>query len=343
MAEVLWTCAELLCLIRNQPLLEFPPQFPYHAVRSLARTLPQLPIIPFTPTSLDTTMTHLELATTYFNAWNARDGAAIAATFAPEGTYRDPSAGEIPAASVGAYAKRLWEAFPDLTFDVVSAAEAGPGRVVAEWVMKGTNTGAFHGLPPTGRAVSLPGVDVIECGADGIASVKGYFDSRSVVDQLGLQVVVQPHQVGPFSFGVSTAVSSGRKVKPGAFCITTIWNPDEETDEIRALSRDTAREMLGMEGFIGVVLARIGGRGITISAWERPEQTRQLMKGGTHSDAVKRFWKELSDSAFTSIWVPERFNPLWVRCTACGKMVDHEGHQGLCPCGGRLAEPPPYF
>lgn len=106
-------------------------------------------------------------------------------------------------------------------FEIVSAVEAGPGRVVAEWIMRGTNTEAFQGLPPTGRSISLPGVDVIEIGVDGIKAVKGYFDTRAVPDQLGLQVLVQPFKVGPFSFGNSTAVSSGKKMKPGAFGITT--------------------------------------------------------------------------------------------------------------------------
>ena len=147
--------------------------------------------------------------------------------------------------------------------------------------MKGTNTGAFQGLPATGRPISLPGVDVIEIGADGIKAVKGYFDTRAIPDQLGLQVLIQPFKVGPFSFGNSIAVQSGKKTKPGAFGITTIWNADAQTEEIRALTRATATEMLRMEGFIGVSFFRIGGRGVTISAWEKPEHTKQLMRGGS--------------------------------------------------------------
>ena len=37
--------------------------------------------------------------------------------------------------------------------------------------MKGTNTGPFLGLPATGRPVSLPGVDVMEIGTDGIKAI----------------------------------------------------------------------------------------------------------------------------------------------------------------------------
>ncbi len=161
--------------------------------------------------------------------------------------------------------------------------------------------------------------DVIEVGTDGIKTVKGYFDTRAISDQLGLQVLIQPSQVGPFSFGNSTAVQSGRRTKPGAFGITTIWNADAQTEEIRALTRETATEMLRMEGFIGVAFFRIGGRGVTISAWEKPEHTKQLMRGGTHAEAMRRFWAKLSDSAYTSVWIPDHINPLWVRCPVCRK------------------------
>lgn len=288
-------------------------------------------------------MSPTEYALRYLDAWNAHDAEAIARTFAPAGTYSDPTVGEIAGGAIADYARGLWGAFPELSFEVVSLAEAGVGRVVAEWRMKGTNTGEFQGLPPGGRAISLPGVDVIEVGAEGIRRVTGYFDSRAVPEQLGLQVIVQPFALGPFSFGSSTAVQSGRKTKPGAFAITTIWNPDAQTEQVRALTRGTAVEMQAMEGFIGVSVFRIGNRGVTISAWERPEQSKQLMRGGTHSEAMRQFWAELGDAAFTSVWVPHHINPFWVRCTACRKMNDHEKNGGQCGCGQPLPEPPPYF
>jgi steroid delta-isomerase-like uncharacterized protein len=288
-------------------------------------------------------MTCLDIANKYFDAWNAHDADAIVKTFADDGTYRDPTTGEISGDAIGANAKRLWDVFPDLSFEIVSVAEAGPGRVVAEWIMKGTNAGAFQGLPATGRAISLPGADVIEIGTDEIKAVKGYFDTRVIPEQLGLQVLVQPFKVGPFSFGNSIAVQSGKKTKPGAFGITTIWNTDAETEEIRALSRATATEMLRMEGFIGVTLLRIGGRGVTISAWEKPEHTKQLMRGGAHTEAMRKFWAELGESAYTSVWIPDHINPLWVRCTVCRKMNDYEKNSGVCSCGQPLPEAHSYF
>jgi steroid delta-isomerase-like uncharacterized protein len=287
-------------------------------------------------------MSSLDWARQYLDAWNARDADAIVRTFAAGGTYSDPTTGTIAGDAIGTNARGLWSAFPDLSFDIASLAEAGSGRVVAEWIMKGTNTGAFQGLPPTGRPISLPGVDVMEVGEDGIRTVTGYFDTRAIPDQLGLQVLVQPFTVGPFAFGNSTAVQSGKKTKPGAFAITTIWNSDAQTEDIRAFTRSTALEMQKMDGFIGVSFFRIGGRGVTISAWERPEDVKQLRKGA-HADAMRRFWADLGDAAFTSVWIPDHINPLWVRCGACGKMRDADARAGVCSCGETLPEAPSYF
>ena len=288
-------------------------------------------------------MTCLDRARQYLGAWNAHDADAIVKTFAAGGTYRDPTTDALSGDAIGENAQRLWSAFPNLAFEIASVVEVGGDRVMAEWVMKGTNTGPFQGLPATGRSVSLPGVDVMEIGSDGINAVTGYFDTRAIPEQLGLQVLIQPFSVGPFTFGNSTAVQSGKKTKPGAFAITTIWNSDVQTEEIRALTRATATEMLNMDGFIGASFLRIGGRGVTISAWEKPEHVKQLRKDGARAEAMRRFWSEVGDAAYTSVWIPDRINPLWVRCGACRKMIDYETNAGVCSCGEPLPEAPSYF
>jgi predicted ester cyclase len=101
-------------------------------------------------------MDYLAVAEQYFDAWNAHDADAIAATFAPAGTYSDPQVSGLDGAATGAYAAGLWESFPDLWFELVSAEATPDARVAAQWVMHGTNMGSFVGLPPTGRGVSVP-------------------------------------------------------------------------------------------------------------------------------------------------------------------------------------------
>ncbi len=289
-------------------------------------------------------MKTLDLAKAYFDAWNSHDAKAIVATFAASGTYSDPTTnGALTGDAIGANASSLWEGFPDLSFEIRSVAQTDAGRVVAEWLMTGTQAGPFAGLPPSGRTVRLPGVDVIETGPDGIRSVTGYFDSRAVPEQLDMMVLVQPRRIGPFSFGGSVAVQSGKKTRPGAFSITTIWNEPAQDGKIRDHSVATAREMQKMEGFIGLTLARVGGRGITITAWEKPENVKQLRSSTSHREAMSQFWKEVGDAAFTSVWAPDHINPMWVRCAACGKMNDHDRSGGRCACGSALPEAPAYY
>jgi steroid delta-isomerase-like uncharacterized protein len=279
----------------------------------------------------------------YFNAWNAHDCDALRATFTIDGIYTDPSVGEVSGKKPEAYAEHLWRAFPDLKFEISSHAEISADKLIAEWVMTGTNTGSLNNLPPTGKPVLLKGVDIIEVGEDGIKSVMGYFDSKVVPMQLGLNVIVQPTAVGPFGFGSSVAVQSGKKTKPGAFSITSIWNDQDETAEIQSLSRETMKEMMSMEGFIGITTARLGGRGITVTAWEKPENVSQVMTSPSHREAMKKFWPNLSSSAYTSVWIPHHINPLWVRCSVCSKMNDSEKSVGTCSCGEALPEAPSYF
>ena len=152
------------------------------------------------------------------------------------------------------YANSLWAAFPDLSFEVVSDNVNGDGMIAMQWLMRGTNTGSFLGLPPTGRSIQTKGADFIRVVGDKIRSVQGYFDTRSVPEQLGLQVVVQPDIIGPFSFGVSTRVQSGKKTKPGAFSITVIHSrSDEEKEQIRNLGRQIVSDLIKKPGFISWV------------------------------------------------------------------------------------------
>ena len=288
----------------------------------------------------------VEIAQRYFDAWNQHDAGAIVATFAETGTYADPvTPGPLTGAAIGAYAQGLWDAFPDLSFDIVSVTENASGLVSAEWLMKGTNTGPFSGLPPTGAAVVLPGADFVRVDAGKIHSVQGYFDSGALPRALGLDVIVQPRAIGPFGFGTSVRASNGNTATPGAFSITWLEaRTAEERKEVRESSRKVAMEMLAMPGFISWVGATVGDRMMTITAWESADAMAPLMKGGEHRSAVGRFFSpELARGAATGVWIPARLNPRWIRCTACSKMVDSEKAEGKCACGAALPPPLAYW
>jgi steroid delta-isomerase-like uncharacterized protein len=160
-------------------------------------------------------MTPLQVAQEYFNAWNRRDAGGIAALFVEGGTYHDPTVPQpLTGEAIAQYATGLWASFPDTSFEIVSIAQNEDGLVAAEWKMRATNLGPFGGLPPTGRALSLPGADFIRVEGDKIRSVQGYFDAGAVPAALGLDIVVQPRAIGPFSFGPRCAPMPAIKASP---------------------------------------------------------------------------------------------------------------------------------
>ena len=287
-----------------------------------------------------------DVAQRYFDAWNRRDPEAIAATFVEGGTYADPNVPEgLSGQAIAGYAAGLFAAFPDLSFDVIDHHATGDGTVAARWLMRGTNTGPLRGNPPTGATVALPGADFIAVEDEKVRSVEGYFDRSAFVEQLGLQVIVQPYSVGPFSFGYAVRTQSGEVTKPGAVGLTWIQaRSEEEVGQVRDYSRAVAAEMVDMPGFIAWVGVVIANRMFTITAWEDAQALAQLRRGGTHPKAMDKFFaSELGSSAMTSVWKPERINSLWVRCEACGTMEDYELSGGTCQCGQPLPEPPPYW
>lgn len=288
----------------------------------------------------------VSMANRYFEAWIDRDAEAILDTLGPSGTYQDPATGgPISGDALRGYIAGLWSAFPDLTFEVESCAETGPGTVAAQWTMRGTNTGSMRGLPPTGRPVEVRGADFFTLAEGRIATVTGYFDGGAVPRQLGLDVIVQPPAIGPFRFGTSASVSTGKREEPGAFSITYLdaRGPDE-CEKVREGSRASLTDMLGMDGFIGATTATIGTRMVTISAWADADAPRKVMSEGAHAEVMRgMFDGSLANAGFTSVWALERNNGFMVRCPECGTMKRKAQDGDSCRCGATLPQHPPYW
>jgi steroid delta-isomerase-like uncharacterized protein len=280
----------------------------------------------------------------YFEAWNQRDAAAIAACFASGGTYSDPMAGQLAAAAIAGYVEPLWRAFPDLSFEILSAEPAGAGRIAAQWLMRGTNTGPLQGLPPTGRPVALPGADFIRLDGEAIGAVEGYFDQRAIPAQLGLMTVIQPRQAGPFQFGTALAVPSGKQTRPGAVTITSIEvRSEEEAERVRTYSRNLVLELRGLPGFLGWTGVAVGNRMFTLTAWENAGDPHRIMASPIHRAAVAEFHRDLGASALISTWKPADEKPIWIRCRSCGRMSAGEQASRACACGQPLPEPPGHW
>ncbi|HEX2913298.1 MAG TPA: ester cyclase [Chloroflexia bacterium] len=133
----------------------------------------------------------------YLEAWQRRDPAAIVACFTADGTYSDPAGQGMQGEVLAGYASALFSAFPDFNIEALEHGFIGGDTYALQWVITGTQNGDFMGLPPTGRAGRLEGMDLIKLEGNKIKSVTGYWDTKTLMDQLGVQLV--PAAVGATS------------------------------------------------------------------------------------------------------------------------------------------------
>jgi steroid delta-isomerase-like uncharacterized protein len=75
-------------------------------------------------------------------------------------------------------------AFPDQRHDN-SRFHVTDDAVIVEFELLGTNLGEFYGLPPTGKAFRVPIIAVFFFEGDRIVNERIYFDSASLVTQIG--------------------------------------------------------------------------------------------------------------------------------------------------------------
>lgn len=85
---------------------------------------------------------------------------------------------------VGALIK---QAFPDMQITVDDAVESGD-KVTVRWTMRGTHSGAFRDVKPTGRPVEVTGVYVYRFVGDKIVETWGEFDAPMLARQCGDEV-----------------------------------------------------------------------------------------------------------------------------------------------------------
>jgi ketosteroid isomerase-like protein len=282
----------------------------------------------------------------YFAAWNAGDGGALVALFAPAGSYCDPTTGGAVAAShLPDVVADLRAAFSDLSFETRSLSDGG-GRVAVEWVMRGNNRGSLRpGLAPTGATLALEGVDLFELSSEGILAARRYFDQQTLVERLGLMALVQPIVQGPAEFGHAMRVASGNPRPPGALGLTWIQAADDhEKERIRDHARSNVRDFLEEPGFIAIVTGFTGLRGFTVTAWEDEASMKRAL-GRHHAVAMQElFGEDFVASVWTSVWSPTRLNRLWLRCPGCASLEDlTDDHRTCRACGEPLPGRPSFW
>lgn len=82
------------------------------------------------------------------------------------------------------YYRMTRTAFPDQRHDNVRY-HVTDDTVIVEFDLLGTNLGEFYGLPPTAKAFRVPIIAVFFFDGDRIVNERVYFDSASLVTQIG--------------------------------------------------------------------------------------------------------------------------------------------------------------
>jgi steroid delta-isomerase-like uncharacterized protein len=128
-----------------------------------------------------------QIVSRYVEAWSARDLDGYLATFGADGTYSDPYLPEPTLAhSLKEHFAGYLAAFPDLSLETVALDAISDDVSVWRFIICGTNTASYHGVPPTGRRVEVPGCEFIEVRGDRVRRVQGYIDRLTILNQLGL-------------------------------------------------------------------------------------------------------------------------------------------------------------
>jgi steroid delta-isomerase-like uncharacterized protein len=254
----------------------------------------------------------------YFAAWNGHDPKGVVCSLVKGGSYEDPTTGgPLTGDALAANVATLLTGFPDLHFDVVNVASTSDTAAAAQWLMKGTNTGPMPAGPATGQAVSLPGADFIDYdpAADRIAKVVGYFDTATMLTQLGLQAHITPADMEPvIKYGVGVHVDTQRHAVPGAFTVTWIDIDPEHQFTLIDATTGIVMEQLGNDGYLGSCLATIGRRNYTFTAWESVEAAKAALRRGAHREAMRLFQSGAlgaNATGTTSIWKPEVLNGIF--------------------------------
>jgi steroid delta-isomerase-like uncharacterized protein len=87
--------------------------------------------------------------------------------------------------SARAYYANYLTGFSDITFSIKEVFGMG-NKLVKHWNFKGTHTGAFFGIPATGKKVDIDGVTLVRMESGKIAEERDFLDNLEFMQQLGL-------------------------------------------------------------------------------------------------------------------------------------------------------------
>lgn len=120
-------------------------------------------------------------------AMSAHDVDAFLSLFTDDCVYEDVPLGIVNKGKqeVGAFIRATFAAVPDFRMERTGLFVAGD-RAACEWVMSGTQTGDFPGIPATNKSFSVRGVSIFELQDGKIKRQSDYWSLATLLQQVGL-------------------------------------------------------------------------------------------------------------------------------------------------------------
>jgi steroid delta-isomerase-like uncharacterized protein len=129
-----------------------------------------------------------QLAKSEVEAWASHDPDKMVAVFTEDCIYEDVALGRIMHGKeeIRAFFKEFLTACPDDGSLEISSSFASSNRMCMEFTMRGTIKQSFLGVQAAGKAISIRGVHVCELRGDKVSKVSDYWDSASLMRQMGI-------------------------------------------------------------------------------------------------------------------------------------------------------------
>lgn len=83
------------------------------------------------------------------------------------------------------FAAMFYGAFPDLRH-VIEDVVAAEDSIAVRFILHGTQTGNFLGLPATGKAIAVSAIAILSISDGKVTELKGVFDQFGMMQQLGV-------------------------------------------------------------------------------------------------------------------------------------------------------------
>lgn len=126
----------------------------------------------------------------WIDGWNTQGVEAVDELFSPDFQDRQlaPDGGAVTLDSFKERLRTLDSMIGPGDFEEQEMIAEGD-RVMVRWVLRGTHSGPFLGLPATGRTFSVDGVNIFRISGGRIAERWSFFDLTALLAQLGAKVV----------------------------------------------------------------------------------------------------------------------------------------------------------